>query len=242
MSGPEALEKIFEKLEAESERRAQAQEEEDEEARSIPGKLPDSTSLSTTKRNRRRTSISVSRFGQVDDPSKKAAFSVPSAPSYAANTSFYQAQAHSPSCDSLTSNGSVDSGHQKESEHTTQVLRIAGKQSLSRSVGGALSRTLYRSRSKASLTYSDIDHPNVVIGVIVEEKTAAASSGEQERLETARAYGPSLKDKPSRHTIAGGETDNPDAGWLLRAKGLSKKIKRRSLALLPFPGSTKTEQ
>ncbi|KAA1470444.1 hypothetical protein DENSPDRAFT_836240 [Dentipellis sp. KUC8613] len=245
MSNPEALEKIFEKLEAESERRAR---EEEQELYSPPSSL--SRRTSAVQRKQRRSSISISRYGQVDNPSQKAAFSVPSTPSYSASTSFYKAQSHVHSTDSLSSVGSAETANcRRESDHTTQVQRIAGKQSISRSVGGMLSRKLSRSRSKASLT-SGLDQPGVVIGVIVEEKTALATvtSEEHARPESrATAYGPprgTLKNQASRYTIAGGsetvdaEMDTEDGGWVSRAKDLSKKIKRRSRALLTTERTT----
>jgi hypothetical protein len=81
----------------------------------------------------------------------------------------FVAQNHSvDSLNSVSSSFGDDAARSAESEHVTQVHRIAGRQSLPRSVGGILQRTLTLSRSRTGLSSGGVD-TNVVIGVVVEE-------------------------------------------------------------------------
>ncbi|KAI0067630.1 hypothetical protein BV25DRAFT_1819020 [Artomyces pyxidatus] len=230
LSNPDALEKIFLKLEKESERRALL----DEATRDLPDLVPDHPIDSLRRRReRRRGSVSISRFGQIADTARgtQLTFSVPQSPLLTPNNplaSFYQAQSHAASADSLSSTDSEDvPGHRTAHDHVTQVHRIAAR----RSVGGILSRTLSRSRSKNSLSSNGID-TNVVIGVVVEE---AHAEEEQEIPRPATAYGPNreLREQASRFTIGAGESQR---GWTGRAKDLfGKKFRRRS-STLGVPG------
>ncbi|KAI0030321.1 hypothetical protein K488DRAFT_87892 [Vararia minispora EC-137] len=224
-SHPEALEKIFQKLEQESERRAQ------EDLASNPVAAGAAAARSAT-RDRRRTSISISRFGQVDDP-QTTTFSIPTTPTLSTTPHIYT-QRHRDSTDSLESTSSTVGAHEHhlESDHVTQVHRIAARQSIGRSVGGILQRTLSRSRSKPQLVAgADVD---VVIGVVVEEAATVEHAPEEDDLRPesrAMAYadsGRQLRNQASRFTIAAAAPPPERKGIMGRAKELSRRIRGRA--------------
>ncbi|KAI0261296.1 hypothetical protein BC834DRAFT_486100 [Gloeopeniophorella convolvens] len=234
---PDAFEEIFLKLEEESERRAMEVEEE-----GLSPNIPDlaaAAQRAARAKQRRRGSVSISRFGHFGDPSQQLSLSNPPTPTAFPDGStslspFYQAQSHNHSADSLSSDSSLedDAALRAESNHVTQVHRIAGRQSLSRSVGGMLQRTLSRSRSKASLSSNGVD-TNVVIGVVVEEDHVEEPSGSREvapRPEsraTAYAHAPrALKSQPSRMTIPGAGTKDPSGSWRSKAADLFRRNSR----------------
>ncbi|KAI0314633.1 hypothetical protein OF83DRAFT_1285434 [Amylostereum chailletii] len=247
-SHPEALEKIFQKLEAESERRAR----EEEGTGSLGG--------TRSQKQRRRTSVSISRFGQVDDPSlRTTTFSLPSTPAALTTPPMYTAsQHHVQSSDSLESTSTIEGTPEwrRESEHVTQVHRIAARQSISRSVGGILQRTLSRSRSKNSLTSVGID--NVIIGVVVEENATVehredehdVPRPESRAMVYAHESEPAQQQQQQRHlrtqasrmTIAGGiaplekEKEKEKKGLMGFAAGLGRKLRARSQTVVHADG------
>jgi hypothetical protein len=114
------------------------------------------------------------------------------------------------------------------SEHVTQVHRIAGRQSLPRSVGGMLQRTLTRARTNGSLSSGGINS-NVVVGVVVEEdhvEEAEAREGVP-RSAMVSAQAPStLGPQSSRVTIPGAERNlswRSKAGELFRRKAQPRR-------------------
>ena len=120
-----------------------------------------------------------------------------------------------------------DAGHSAESEHVTQVHRIAGRRCLRLSVGGILQRTLARSRSKNRISSSDVD-TNVVIGVVVEEEDHV-DDPEPRLSGQAKAYvhAPSmLRPQSSRMTIPGAGTRDKNGSWRSKAGELFKRKNR----------------
>ena len=137
----------------------------------------------------------------------------------------FVAQNHS--ADSLSDDsffGDDNTGLSAESEHVTQVHRIAGRQSLPRSVGGILQRTLTRSWTNSNLSSTGIN-TNVVVGVVVEEDHVEEPEPREglPRRSMVYAQAPStLRPHPSRVTIPGPGAERSwksKAGELFRRKG-----------------------
>ena len=136
----------------------------------------------------------------------------------------FVAQNHS--ADSLSDDSFFgdDMGLSAESEHVTQVHRIAGRQSLPRSVGGILQRTLTRSWTNSSLSSNGIN-TNVVVGVVVEEDHVEEREPQEglPRRSMVYAQAPTtLRPQPSRVTIPGPGAERSwksKAGELFRRKG-----------------------
>ncbi|KAI9511482.1 hypothetical protein F5148DRAFT_1170763 [Russula earlei] len=227
---PDALEQIFLKLEEESERRALEAEQ-----TALSPHIPDFAVVEQRAAQRRqshRGSISVSRFGHVEEHPRPATSDPSQMPpdfvhGLTAISPFYRAQSYNHSADSLSDESSFgdDAGRSAESEHVTQVHRIAGRQSLPRSVGGMLHRTLTGSRSKNELSSSGVS-TNLVIGVVVEEDHVE----EPERLETrttAYVQAPStLRPHASRMTIPGAGRRDANGGWRSIAGDLFRRKAR----------------
>ncbi|KAF8483643.1 hypothetical protein DFH94DRAFT_723179 [Russula ochroleuca] len=226
---PDAFEEIFRKLEEESERRAL-------EADSAPSpNIPDlsiAAQQAAQRRQRTRGSISISRFGHFDEDTQQQTTLSPSQtpPAFVHGmttfTPVYGAQSYNHSADSLSDEsffgGDDNTGLSAESEHVTQVHRIAGRQSLPRSVGGILQRTLTRSWTNSSFSSSGIN-TNVVVGVVVEQDHVEDPEPREglPRRSMVYAQPPStLRPQPSRVTIPGAERSwKSKAGELFRRKG-----------------------
>lgn len=236
---PDAFEEIFLKLEEESERRAIMMQA--EEAR-ISSRTPDlaiATQRAVQRRQRYRGSISISRFGHIEDYTRQASSSTPQTPTAFVEgmttfAPFYHSQSCNTSADSLSSESSLDD---IESEHVTQVHRIAGRLSLPRSVGGMLQRTLSRP-SPLSPRAADT---NVVIGVVVEENHVEENHVEElepreatpRPASRAKAYvhAPcTLRPQSSRMTIPGAGTRDAMGSWRSKAQELFRRKTRRPRA------------
>jgi len=133
------------------------------------------------------------------------------------------------SADSLSDESSFHDdtgGRSAESEHVTQVHRIAGRRCLRRSVEGILQRTLARSRSTNALSSSDVN-TNVVIGIVVEEDHVEEPEPRQGGHAKAYVQAPStLRPQSSRMTIPG--AGRRDANWSWRSKA-GELFKRKAL-------------
>ncbi|KAI0366770.1 hypothetical protein BV20DRAFT_630903 [Pilatotrama ljubarskyi] len=298
------IEQIFQKVEEESERRAQEQEEYEEQSRqsamhsrvaspapsAVPPAAPAAVSVvrdAAGVRERRRGSISVSRFGQATDLTAQARDSPSALPSRTNSViinagktgAFYQAQKYAGSADSFADSfddehgGHAQPHHQEESEQVTQMETIAGKVSIGRAVGGIIARRLSRSRTRSRDILATPS--GLVIGVSVEEATTEAEHGEGEASEEAKgqrsplgtafvyatqAPAPAEGMRSRRSTLSmpgtSGSTNTSEsagagvgagagagvngqerrlsaAGWVAKAKDLTKKFRRRSMAVLP---------
>ena len=137
------------------------------------------------------------------------------------------------STDSFESDSSDDDSFTRhlESDHVTQVQRIAARQTIRRSVGGILQRTLSRSRSKPQLLeQADID---VVIGVVVEEAATVEHDVDPNSRPESRAMiyadvsdrDRQLRSQPSRYTIAASAEKR---GIVSRARELGRRLRGRS--------------
>jgi hypothetical protein len=123
-----------------------------------------------------------------------------------------------------------DTGLSAESEHVTQVHRIAGRQSLPRSVGalgGMLQRTLTRGRSNGGLSPSGIN-ANVVVGVVIEEDHVEEAEPREGLPRSAMVYAqapPSaLGPQSSRVTIPGAERrEAANGSWRSKAGELFRR-------------------
>jgi len=202
------IEQIFQRVEEESERRAQAAAAAEQTSRAasrLSQALPDdaashtsgtSTSspvIATSARpvvgDRRRGSVSVSRFGQGSVASRAGDVSRAETPTPAAayvvnNGAFYAVQNHQHgSADSLASTAEANPASANspgspahEEESIVQMATFAGRQSLSR----AFSRGLSRSK-----TPSRVGLEGMLIGVSVEEATVEHHSDEGDATEEA---------------------------------------------------------
>ena len=145
-----------------------------------------------------------------------------------ADVDVYIAQNHS--ADSLSDESLLldDAGHSAESEHVTQVHRIAARRCLRSSVEGILQRTLAGSRSKNRFSTSDVD-TNVVIGVVVEEDHVEDPEPRQSGHAKAHVHAPStLRPQSSRMTIPGTGTRDTNGSWRRRAGELFKRKNQQS--------------
>ncbi|KAI8978257.1 hypothetical protein BD414DRAFT_538878 [Trametes punicea] len=205
------IEQIFQKVEEESERRALEQQEyEEEQARQsrVASPAPHAHAYAyapaapaavsvVVARDRRRGSISVSRFGQATDLAPHTHDNTSALPSRtnsiiinAGNTgAFYQAQPYAGSADSFASSLSsssyphggrarshADAAEDRDvgEEQVTQMATIAGKVSLGKAVGGIIARRLSLSRSRTRSRDILASPAGLVIGVSVEEATTEA--------------------------------------------------------------------
>ncbi|KZT72420.1 hypothetical protein DAEQUDRAFT_723131 [Daedalea quercina L-15889] len=193
------IEQIFQRVEEESERRAQAAEAAEARAVSRLSQAAPDDSVSHTSSTlvtpvaatsarpivgeRRRGSVSVSRFGQAPVASGSGDASRAEMPTaaaaYVANKgSFYAVQNHDHgSADSLAStaeanpasaDGPSPAAHEEES--VVQMATISGRQSLSRAFSQRLSR---------SKTPSRVGLDGMLIGVSVEEATIEHHSDDE---------------------------------------------------------------
>ncbi|KAI1788332.1 hypothetical protein LXA43DRAFT_869344, partial [Ganoderma leucocontextum] len=293
---------IFQRVEAETARRAQREEERSRPSTaSKPPSIPSfgptpaptviarDTSTVTIVRDRRRGSISVSRFGQVTDLSSGTLDNPSSLPARSRKNSliinvsssgaFYKAQEYAGSADSFASASEPSpSLHNDDVEvQVTQMETIAGKVSLGKAVGRTIARRLSRARSRDILTVPvSLVGPGaaggVVIGVSVEEATFeaeseqhecdagsppstprstafvfaqaealnAGSSGTRSRRSTVSMPNPVVGRAPTP-TSTGVQTQEKEkdrrlsgtSSWVARAIDLTRRLKRRSMAVLP---------
>ncbi|KAF5355451.1 hypothetical protein D9758_006291 [Tetrapyrgos nigripes] len=239
MDPPESLEKIFQRVEEESERRAQ--EEKGLETPQLGDRLkalsptPSSSSLRT--RSRRRGSVSISRFGQLDELTRKPSSDNISIPpksptiisTLAAQSTFYKHHGENGSYDSVNSVEEEDErAHAEDAHQVTQVHRIAPRQSISRTVGSLIPRRLSRaSRQVIAETNAAGD---VVIGVSVEAATVEAEGGAGEAVQ-ATVHAPGLRPKASKASLVSLGSGS-GGGWLHKAKSFTGKFRRKSKPVL----------
>ncbi|KAJ6581864.1 hypothetical protein B0H19DRAFT_1252026 [Mycena capillaripes] len=220
---PDPLEKIFQQVEEQNERRAQQEASEDTVSSSI---LPRVESSDNLKKSRRRGSISITRFGQLSGSDAVSdGTSGPTTPALsdiAAKSPFYQAQLKANgSQTSFASGGSAADdaeAHHEDDQHVTHMHTIAPKQSISRAMGGFLPRRLSRARSTV-LPSSD-----VVIGVSVAAATVELPENAEVAATMVHAPG-ALHHQASKGSIANSLNKTT---WAERAKKFTKKFRRKS--------------
>lgn len=258
----EALEQIFRRVEEESERRALVEEMAETSARRqatpvpsgsiIPifqqpgdGEDPGASTLKSEK-SRRRGSLSVSRFGQIPEnpadvtPGQTGISRSASAVSSLILKSPLYAQPPAPSVDSF---GTGEEPHEGGviDDHVTQMRHISGKPSISKTVGGMISRTISTRRSKNNLKV--VSSQNLFIGVSVTEHEQELEASELENeseagkklvVTTATVHAP-LKKQPSKRNV-GSPLPEGEADWIGRARKFGRKIRRKSQAWLNGQG------
>ncbi|KAI0821162.1 hypothetical protein BC629DRAFT_1458891 [Irpex lacteus] len=247
------LEQLFQRLEEEHEIRALAQEEPSlvdvppasaHQAHEDPDALLDPTvdaSIAATvraPRDRRRGSISISRYGgptaepTITEPRITSTRPSRSSSIVLQKPAFYQLDttpsgpARTGSADSLASDNADPAMDVEEPDLVTQIAQIHPARSISR----AISRRL--SRAKELPLPSPSSTSTLVIGVAVEEATHESNSIDDgprvtvttSTLRTQRST-PGLRDK------AAAAAGSP-AGWVSKAKDM---FRRRSIAALSSP-------
>ncbi|KAI0785805.1 hypothetical protein C8Q75DRAFT_310495 [Abortiporus biennis] len=263
----DAIEQIFQRVEEESARRAQIEaaeaeaiaitttrpSTEDDDAatqREAEDTVPSPVATVAQVKQRRRGSVSVSRFGQPTELSPEPVIASTSAapstrPSRSSSlvqakppqliTPFYQVHAmlHG-SADSLASASANDPENLAEDQqHVTKMATILGKQSLSK----AITRRLSRARSRDVLV-ATAPTGNVVIGVAVEEATVEHDSDEDHEELAARPQSSAavysgvqvIRHQRSSPGLNSGERS--PTSWMAKAKEYTSKFKRRSIAAL----------
>jgi len=226
-SCPEPLEKIFQQVEEESERRAQ---EDLHNRYAVAPEAAEKLKSSTFSklRSRRRGSISITRFGELADEVKAKSSQGPSTPSQmssiASQSPFYKAQITNDSNTSFASDASAHTDNieaHTEDNHITHMHKIAGRQSISKTVGGLLPRRLSRARSAHVISNADA---NVVIGVSVEAKVEATEDAGDT---PAQVHAPgNLRSQASKLSMP--SLNPPPSGWISKAKGFTQKFRRKS--------------
>ncbi|KAI0827724.1 hypothetical protein BC628DRAFT_1409635 [Trametes gibbosa] len=171
---------------------------------------------------------------------------------------FYQAQKYAGSADSFASSheghGQADV---RDEEQVTQMETIAGRVSIGKAVGGIIARRLSRSRTRSRDILATPS--GLIIGVSVEEATTEAEHGEEAEADVprtphgtvfvyAQADGPRSRRSTISMPSSAGESMGPPvavgagttqerrlsaAGWVAKAKDLTKMFRRKSMAVLP---------
>ncbi|KAG7091195.1 hypothetical protein E1B28_010246 [Marasmius oreades] len=238
---PESLEKIFQRIEEESAQRAQ------ESFLSVPiTEDSSSSSNATTQRpagtpdgqthrsgkSRRRASISITRFGQMNSNSSSTI--QPTSPLPGLASPIYQTHLQTGSSDTLSSGQLSDEdnedAHVEDDDHVTQVQRIAPRQSIVRSIGNAIPRRLSKARSRPIMTEGDMSS-NMVIGVSVQAATVEVDEAPDEEQPSTGAVVHAaglLKNQKSKSTLNSVGGSGNGRGWIARAKSFTNKLRRRS--------------
>ncbi|CAL1711775.1 unnamed protein product [Somion occarium] len=243
----EMIEQIFARVEEESARRAQQEAEQEEasshqEAYEAQDNVPSPVATVAAIKQRRRGSVSVSRFGQPTEFSPEPIVATSTSPSTRPSRSssiviqkatFYSVQPHHHgSADSLASETADDPAKLIEDvHHSTQMATIAGRQSLSKAITRRLSRARTRSKDVLVTAGNNVD---VVIDVAVTEATVEVrhSADEVEMYErpqsSAAVYsgsGTTLKSPRSNPGLRSPEK----ASWMAKCRDLTTRWKRRSV-------------
>jgi len=225
---PDPLEKIFQQVEEQNERRAQQEEVESKD--SVANTIQRMESSENIKKGRRRGSISITRFGQLStsDATSDGSSAGPTTPALsdiAAKSPFFQQQLKNGSQTSFASGGSAADdadAHHEDDHHVTHMHTIAPKQSLSRAVGGFLPRRLSRARSTV---LPGNGNDNVVIGVSVAAATVELPEDAEVAATVVHAPG-ALHHQMSKGSIGGASLNK--LTWAARAKNFTKKFRRKS--------------
>ena len=125
-------------------------------------------------------------------------------------------------------------------DHVTQMRHISGKPSISRTVGGIISRTISTRRSKNNLKV--VNPQNLFIGVSVTEHERELEASELENepessknlVSTTTVHAP-LKKQPSKREVVSPVAEVQD-DWMGRARKFGWKIRRKSQAWLTGQG------
>ncbi|KAG9312165.1 hypothetical protein JVU11DRAFT_7456 [Chiua virens] len=231
----EILEETFRRVEQASERRALDE--------------PELEQTDSPRKYHKKGGVSVSQFGKVTisspefphflnttSKSRKGTDNVrASAPSplsaAAAKSTFYHtlANAHTGyfqprSVESMASENLEEETPQTEEEHEIQVERIAGRQTLPKTVGALLPRRLTRAQSHH-------DYVSITRGMVIDVsvETTTESSQSSPNMQTSTAYAT----RPSRLRAATVGTIPIPASLVERAKDFARKLRGKGRTDLP---------
>jgi len=211
----DSLEEKFRRVEEASERRPPEPSQ---------SELVDPTGAVDSRRHHhRKQSVSISRFGQCQDDQGGSPSTSMQSPltAVASKSTFYHTLAHPRSWESLVSEASEDETHRLEdNQQVTQVDRIAGRQTLPKTMGAMLPRSLSRAQSQTLIVPT---RSVVTVDISVEKTTAVASHTEPDgRTSIAYATKPL---RPRASTLHA----QPSGGNLMeRAKYFARKLQRKS--------------
>lgn len=141
----------------------------------------------------------------------------------------------------MDSFGSEEEAHEVGpiDDHVTQMRHISGKPSISKTVGGMISRKISTRRSKNNLKV--VSPQNLFIGVSVTEHERELEASELEnepeaatKLVVTTVHAP-LKKQPSKRDV-GSPVAEGQGDWISRARKFGWKIRRKSQAWLTGQG------
>lgn len=188
---------------------------------------PDSVSSSRRGHHRKKSTVSVSRFGQPSNSNGTSSSTSPTASllaTVAQKSTFYHSLANPRSMDSFISEGSEDedeSRHLEDDQQVTQVERIHGRQPFQKTVEAILPRRMSRSRSSNVLS----SNTRLVIDVSVEKATVDTSYARSEETHTTTIQATKVG-RPRTSTV-GSLGAKPTANGLVeRAKSFARKFGR----------------
>ncbi|KII95599.1 hypothetical protein PLICRDRAFT_222576 [Plicaturopsis crispa FD-325 SS-3] len=249
MEVPSSLEQLFQKIEAESAKRAaeEASEQEDAEsltssASTVPPEANPRPAATITAR-RHRGSISISRFGQVSyGDIASTTDSAPPTPgrisTIASQSAFYQAHMNAGSVDSLASEatGEPADSRVEDENHVTQMQKIGTQRSISRAFSNRLSLSRGKTRSRNNLVAtSPSGEAMLVIGVSVEETTVEGENDGTHSEPLSPVISGGLHNQGSQSSVSVGLQAPEGGGWTAKAKTFAQKIRRRSTAAINRP-------
>lgn len=208
----------------------------------VPGSTPEPTSAATARapRDRRRGSISISRYGgPTTDQTPTESRVTSTRPSRSSSivlqkNTFYQLDTsrseQAGSADSLASDTMDPAMHIEDSNLTTQIAQILPARSISR----AISRRLSRARDLPIPSPSSAS--TLVIDVAVEEAThESLSTDEGPRVTVTTSTLRPQRSTPGLRDKAAAAAGAP-AGWVSKAKDM---FRRRSMAAMTSPVPTR---
>lgn len=199
-------------------------------------------------KERRRGSISISRFGQATTEHTPSVSNLPStrpsrSSSIVSKPAFYQLDMKQPhvytnSADSFASlefDESDPSIHGEDQVESSMFFE-PGKRSISKAISRRLSRAKEPAQPLPSVSFGS---ETVVIGIAVEEATIEHSmdNGEThsaENISTTEVYSGTLRSRrsmPGLYHRATVVSSSPSA-WVSKAKDMTSRFRRRSLAAL----------
>ncbi|KAI0343462.1 hypothetical protein BDW22DRAFT_1355902 [Trametopsis cervina] len=249
------LEQLFTRLEEESELRALAHDDlpplpvsqtSSAEAVDAPpptAPAPEPTPGATVRaaKERRRGSISISRFVGLPTadhtPAESRAVSTrPSrSSSIVTKPPFYQLDTqpipYTGSADSLASDHADPTQDEEEAHMTTQMEKIQPARSISR----AISRRLSRARDIPLPSPSSAS--TVMIDIAVEQATHESQNADDSAIVTVTTAAAVLRTQRSTPGLHDKAVAAMSSGWVSKAKDITSKFRRRSMAALTAPGA-----
>ncbi|KAG2142306.1 uncharacterized protein EDB93DRAFT_1158442 [Suillus bovinus] len=219
LSSLEPLEERFRQVEEESERRAM--QEHELSAHELVD--PDLVSLTRRGHQRKKSSVSMSRFGQPSNSNGSSSSSTsPTLATVAHKSTFYHSLANPRSMDSFISEGSEnESHHLEDDQQVTRIERIHGRQPFQKTVEAILPQRMSRSQSSNLLSPST----RLVIDVSVEKATVAHPRSEDNHTTVYATKAGELRHRTSRTSALGAKP--PANGLVERARSFARHFGRK---------------